>query len=404
VRYVVLIMDGASGWPLADRGGKTCLAAAATPNLDRLAGGGTVGMAKTVPAGMEPSSAAACMSILGYDPAVWPMGRGAIEAASLGVEMGPDDVAFRCNLVTVVDGKMVDYSAGHIRSEQSHEIVARLKTALDSDEVELFPGLSYRHILLIRGHPDYAGALCTPPHDIPGKTIDAYTPRGPGAEILEMLMARSVEALAHDPANRARVGNGDLPATTIWPFWPGRPPADAPAFRDVFGASAAITSPVDLLNGLAGIFSIDPLSIAGVTDGDDNDYTAQVEGAIAALDDHDLVFVHVESPDEAGHSGDADRKIAAIEAIDRDIVGRLIQYAEGAGAAPDGDGARLLAMPDHPTPIELRTHVGELVPFVAFGPGIEANGCSRFDEAAASDTGLELDATSLVGKLLAPGF
>jgi 2,3-bisphosphoglycerate-independent phosphoglycerate mutase len=396
-RYVVLIMDGAAGWPLAELGGRTCLAAADTPNLDWIASRGTVGTAATVPAGMEPSSAAACMSIIGYDPRSYQMGRGAIEAASLDIEMGPDDVAFRCNLVTVIDGVMADYSAGHIPSSQSHEIVRRLKAVLDSDEVTLYPGLSYRHILKVSGHPDWADAVCTPPHDIHGKPVGDHTPKGPGAEALSMLMSESVEALAHDPLNRERLASGASPATTIWPFWPGKPPAHAPRFDELRQVRAALTSPVDLLNGLARIFSIDRLAIHGVTDGDDNDYAGQMEGALAALDDHDLVFVHVESPDEAAHAGDVSRKIAAIERIDRDMVLRLIEHSSRCPL-------RVLVLPDHPTPIELRTHIGEPVPFVAFGPGIAAGGSTGLDELTAAGSGLRFEATELLDRLIRADF
>lgn len=418
MKYVVLILDGAAGLPLDELGGRTTLAAARTPNLDRMAREGTVGLARTVPEGHEPSSNTACTSILGYDPTVYDMGRGAIEAASLGIEMGPRDVAFRCNLVHIENGLMADYSTGHIDNGDSHRLIAALEAALgDGKELpdlaappaldgalparagtaaRFFAGLSYRHILRLSGAPEALGATCTPPHDIIGQPVARHLPSGPGSEVLLDLMDRARPVLATDPVNAERVARGEPPATDIWLFWGGAKPIAVPSFAEVHGLRAAITSAVDLLGGLAQIFSIDRLDIPGVTDGPDNDYAAQAEGALAALADHDLVIVHVESPDETGHSGRADVKVKAIEDIDREVAGRLLGHAavEGAGGAareaPSG-GIRILAMPDHPTPIAIRTHTGDPVPFVMWGEGVRPTGAPAYSEADAAGTGIVIE-------------
>ncbi len=383
MKYVVVILDGAAGWPLDELGGLTTLQAARTPNLDAIVREGALGLAQTVPPGSEPSSSAACTSILGYDPVADYVGRAAIEAASMGIELGPDEVALRCNLVTILDGRMTSYASGHITTEESRQLVAELSSALDDDVFRIYPGVAYRHLLVVGGaHSELVDVGYTPPHDIPDKPVAEYLPRGEGADLLLDYMERARPILAGSGTNRERVAHGKLPATDVWLFWPGVAPSGMVPFAQRRGVRAAMTSGVDLLNGLAVLFGIDRLHIAGITDGPDNDYAGQAEGALAALDDHDLVVVHVESPDEAGHAGDVAAKIAGIEAIDREVLSRVLAY--------DGE-LRVLAMPDHPTPIALKTHVGEPVPFVVWGAGIAPNGASAFAEDDARRTGLMLD-------------
>jgi 2,3-bisphosphoglycerate-independent phosphoglycerate mutase len=382
MKYVVLILDGAAGWPLEELGSRTTLDAAHTPNLDALAAAGMLGLAQTVPLGAEPSSSAACTSILGYDPVADYVGRGAIEAASLGISLAPDEIALRLNLVHIENDVMASYSCGHIRTEESRAIVAELGEALGDDTFRFHPGVAYRHILVVKGHPELLEAAYTPPHDISDQSIEGKVPDGSGAEVLLDLMERARPVLARSEVNAVRAERGDLPATDIWPFWPGAAPQGLRPFADVRGVRAALTSGVDLLNGLAVLFGIERLAIPGVTDGADNDYRGQIEGALVALDDHDLVIVHVEAPDEEGHAGDIAGKIEAIEAIDREIVSVLRDRL--------GE-LRVLAMPDHPTPIALKTHVGEPVPFVLAGPGVAANEGSAFHEVAAQSTGLLVD-------------
>ncbi len=382
MKYVIVILDGAAGWPLDELGGLTTLAAARTPHLDALARQGMVGLAQTVPAGTEPSSSAACTSILGYDPVADYVGRGAIEAASMGIHLGPDEVALRLNTVTVLDGVMCSYAAGHISTEESGAIVRELGQALGDEAMRFYPGVAYRHILVVEGRPELLELAYTPPHDISDKPIASHLPSGRGAEFLLDLMERARPILDASTVNAARRSRGELPVTEIWPFWPGAAPRDMSSFAEKYGVRAAMTSGVDLLNGLAVLAGIDRLDIPGVTGGSDNDYAGQADQALAALSDHDLVVIHVESPDEEGHAGDTAAKVEAIEAIDREVVSRVRGLA--------GD-VRVLAMPDHPTPVALKTHVGEAVPFVMAGPGIAENGAGAYSEEAAKATGLVLD-------------
>ena len=384
MKYCVLIIDGSAGHPLPQRGGKTCLELARTPNLDNFAKMGTVGLTRTVPEGMEPSSACACMSIMGYDPRVYYKGRSAIEALSMGIGIGQGETVFRCNLVAVRDGKMLDYSAGHISTAEAKELVAALDKNLSDANTKFYPGVSYRHILKLQGHEEALEAVCTPPHDIPGQPVAGYLPKGKGSDVLKDLMRRSEAVLAKHPVNLARLSRGEIPATTIWLFWPSGQVPELPSFQQVYGLNAAMISGVDLLRGLAQMAKIDVVKVPGVTDGLDNDYTAQAAGALKVLEQHDLVIVHVEAPDEAGHSGSVEHKIEAIEKTDQEIVSRLREY--------NADKLHLLVMPDHPTPIEIQTHTGEPVPFLLSGPGFTSNGAKRLTEAEAMSTHFFLEA------------
>jgi 2,3-bisphosphoglycerate-independent phosphoglycerate mutase len=383
MKYCVVIMDGASGWPLPEKGGQTCLELAGTPNLNSMARSGQLGMAVTVPPGMEPSSACACMSVLGYDPQTYYRGRSGIEARSMGVPVGEGEVTFRCNLVTVLEGKMVSYSAGGITTEEAAAIIQTLDENLGSEEVSFFTGVNYRHICKIKGRVDTLKAICTPPHDITDRPAGDFMPHGEGSAVLLDLMKRSESVLMHHPVNEDRRMKNKLPATTIWLFWgsgqiPGMPP-----FEKEYGLKAAMTSPVDLLRGLADMANMANLKIEGVTDGLDNDYAAQTEGALAALKEKDLVVIHVEAPDEMGHRGSIPDKVAAIEDIDREVIRRLLAWKD--------DELKVLVMPDHPTPIKLKTHCAEPVPFLIWGSGVKRGTGQRFTEPEASKTGITIE-------------
>lgn len=384
MKHVVVILDGAAGWPLAELGGKTTLQAAATPNLDSLARGGTLGLARTVPEGEEPSSSAACTSIFGYDPIADFVGRGAIEAASMGIQLEADQIALRLNTVTTSGGVMMSYACGHIATEESRAIIAELETELGDDTFRLYPGVAYRHILVVTGHPELLEVRYTPPHDISGRLVAPHLPKGSGSELLVDFMERARTLLGGSEINRSRRASGLALATDVWPFWPGAASKGMVPFSERRGLGAAVSSGVDLLNGLAVLARMTRLDIPGVTGGSDNDYAGQAAGSLAALADHDLVVVHVESPDEEGHAGDVAAKIAAIEAIDREVVSRVMDFAETRET-------RVLAMPDHPTPIPTKTHASESVPFVMWGPRIGANGGLAFSEIDAEATGLVLD-------------
>jgi 2,3-bisphosphoglycerate-independent phosphoglycerate mutase len=383
MKYCVLIIDGAAGWALPERGNKTCLELAHVPNLEAMAREGFVGLVRTVPQGMEPSSACACMSVLGYDPKVYYRGRSAIEARSMGIPVAKDEVVFRCNLVAVRDGKMWSYSSGHIDTDEAQALVAALNEKLGNDKIHFYPGVRYRHICKIKGHDDTLLANCTPPHDIPDKPIADFLPKGPGSELLRDLMERSKAVLKEHPVNLKRQARGDIPVTMIWLFWgSGRIP-EMPSFKQVYGLGAAMTSGVDLLRGLAGMADMAVLDIPGVTDGLDNDYAAQALGALKALEKHDLVVIHIEAPDEAAHAGSVDDKIEAIQMVDKEVVSRIRSW--------NPDAIRVLVLPDHPTPIKIQTHTDEPVPFMLWGSGFASNGAKGFTEAEAKSTGIFIE-------------
>jgi len=393
MKYCIVIIDGAAGWALPERGGKTCLDLAYTPNLDTMAQEGVLGLARTVPPGMEPSSACACMSVLGYDPKVYYRGRATIEAKSMGITIGDADVVFRCNLVAVRDGKMWDYSSGHISTSEAQQLILALEENLGSVQVHFYPGVSYRHICKISGREDTLLATCTPPHDIPGKPIDEFMPKGQGSDLLLDLMKRSEAVLYDHPVNVERRAGGDIPATMIWLFWGTGNVPYMPPFKQIYGVDAAMTSGVDLLRGLAQMTEMEILDIHGVTDGQDNDYSAQAIGAIKALEEHDLVVIHIEAPDEAGHAGAIDDKIEAIQRVDREVLSRLRNWRT--------NNLRMLIMPDHPTPIKIQTHTDEPIPFLLWGVGFTTNGAKRFTEAEAKTTGLLIEqGCNIMGRLV----
>jgi 2,3-bisphosphoglycerate-independent phosphoglycerate mutase len=391
MKYCVLIIDGAAGLPIPEKGDLTCLELAVTPNLDKMATEGFSGLVRTVPAGMEPSSACACMSVMGYDPVKYYKGRASIEAASMGIPVGPNEVVFRCNLVNIEDGKMRDYSAGHITSKEGAEIMKTLNVKFGGDDIEFFPGIGYRNILRVKGHPEILQNV-KPPHDIPGEQVEDYLPKGPGSEVLNNLREKAKTWLENHRVNVDRISRGLLPATDIWLFWGSGPLPPIPSFKEAYGFNAALTSGVDLLRGMAKMLNMEILDIKGVTDGADNDNVAQINGALYALKKHNLVVVHIEAPDEAGHGGFIEEKVKAIEKIDKEVVSRLRQYP--------GD-LRALIMPDHPTPVTVRTHTADPVPFLIWGNSVKANGAKRFTEAEAKSTGVFIDdGYKIMGRLI----
>jgi 2,3-bisphosphoglycerate-independent phosphoglycerate mutase len=393
MKYCVLIMDGAADWPLKEHGGQTCLEAAATPNLDKLAKKSILGLTQTVPSGMEPSSAVACMSLLGYDPKIYYRGRAAIEAVSMGINIGEGEVIFRCNLVNIQDGKMNSYCSGHISNEEAAKLIAALNESLGNEDIRFYPGVGYRHLLKLKNHEDVTRAICTPAHDISDKPIADYLPHGKGSSFLRRLMQDSVTVLESNKVNTDRRAWNELPANMIWLFWGSGKIPQTPPFRKTYGKSAAITSAVDLLRGLGKMMDMDILEIPGVTDNMDNDFIAQVNGGLKALDTHDLVVIHVEAPDEAGHAGSFADKVEAIQIIDKEIVSRLMSY--------QNDELRVLIMPDHLTPVSIKTHVAEPVPFLLRGQGFAANGARRFTEAEAKRSGLFInDGYNIMTKLV----
>lgn len=349
-KYCVILGDGMADEPLAELAGKTPLEAAHTPNMDYITREGAMGMLKTVPDGCSPGSDVANLSVLGYDPKTCHTGRGPLEAASMGIHLGPDDMAYRCNLVTIKDRVMEDFNAGHISSEEGARLLQSLNGCFS--DIIFHPGISYRNLLTIRGG---RGSDTTPPHDITGQPIAPFLPSGADAEILMEAMKLSEEKFADHPVNRERMNNGKKPATGIWPWSGGKRPAIKP-FKEMTGLSGGIISAVDLLNGIGTYAMMEIIRVPGATGFIDTDYQAKARYAVQALQHLDFVFVHVEAPDEAGHMGSIEEKIRAIERVD-EMIGTIMKQFSGS----------IAVLPDHPTPIRLKTHTADPVPFAILG-------------------------------------
>jgi 2,3-bisphosphoglycerate-independent phosphoglycerate mutase len=396
MKYVILIGDGMGDYPIKELEGKTPLEAAATPNLDRLAGEGELGLARTIPPGLDPGSDVATLAIMGYDPVRYHTGRAPLEAAALGVMLAPHEVAFRCNLVTLrhSDGAifMEDYAAGHITSEEAKELIRALEVALGGGGRHFYPGVSYRHLLV--WDKGEASWRTYPPHDHSGQEVGhLFVTDGPEAPLWELVRA-SWPILAGHELNRRRMAAGKPPATSIWLWGQGRPPA-LPTLSERYGLTGAVICAVDLVRGIGLYAGLTPIQVPGATGYLDTNYEGKVQAALSALQDQDLVFLHVEAPDEAGHKGDAHLKITAIEDFDRRVVGPLME-----GLKKLGDH-RVLVMCDHLTPVAVRTHTPEPVPFVLFDSRRSQNQSRPYSETAAQKTGLLVDrAADLLPRLL----
>jgi 2,3-bisphosphoglycerate-independent phosphoglycerate mutase len=371
MKYIVILGDGMADEPLEELGGLTPLAYAQTPNMDRVAREGRTGMLKTVPDGFEPGSDIANLSVLGYDPREYYTGRGPLEAVSMGIDLGPADLAYRCNLVTVEDGVMTDFSAEHISSAEGAALFRDLDARLP--DVSLHPGISYRNLLVL---PGGQGAVTTPPHDIVGEPVARYLPQGPDADILLRCMEESRTVFASHPVTAGRVRSGKRPATMIWPWSGGKKPS-LPPFRERYGLSGGMISAVDLLNGIARCAGMNVIRVPGATGYLDTDYEAKAHYAIEALKRLDFIYLHVEAPDEAGHLGSVREKVRAIERLD-EIVGTILDAVEGI----------IAVLPDHPTPIRLKTHTADPVPFAVRGLGRDDTIAYSEEEARKGSFGL----------------
>ncbi len=371
MKYVIILGDGMADEPLAELGGRTPLEYAEIPNMDRIAREGRCGMLRTVPDGFEPGSDIANLSILGYDPRTSYTGRGPLEAASMGVALRDGEMAYRCNLVTVRDGVMEDFNAGHISSAEGAELLRDLDAALG--RVRVYPGISYRNLMVV---PGARGAVTTPPHDIVGQPVAEFLPRGDDADILLDCMERSREVFADHPVNLRRLQEGKTPATEIWPWSGGRKPSLTP-FREKYGLSGGVISAVDLLSGIARLAGMEVIRVPGATGFLDTDYEAKARYAVDALDRLDFVYMHVEAPDEAGHMGSVEEKVRAIERLDKAI-----------GIVLDRPDTTVAVLPDHPTPIRLKTHTADPIPFAVLGKGRDDVRAFSEREAAEGSFGL----------------
>jgi 2,3-bisphosphoglycerate-independent phosphoglycerate mutase len=392
MKYAIIIPDGCADEPQESLGGKTPLQAARLPNMDRIARMGVVGRSNNVPHPLTPASDVATLSLFGYDPLVVYTGRAPLETVAMGIQLGPNDWAIRCNLVTVKDGKMHDFTAGHINNADGSRLMATIHEKLGGPvpggALEFHPGVQYRNILVYRANEQSAPfakeTVTQPPHDIPEKPIADYLPKGPGAELLNDLMRKSVPLFADHPVNKERIARGEKPATQIWLWGQGRAPSVRP-FAEVYGKRGAIVSAVDLVRGTAMLIGWQRVDAPGATGYLDTDYASKGRTGIEALKTHDLVCVHVEAPDEASHEGRTDAKIEALEQIDRHIVGPLLD------ALPAHGEWRIFVSPDHRTTLRTRAHAYGMVAFAAAGTGIASRGQDSYDEEVAAANDLEFD-------------
>ena len=377
MKYVIIIPDGAADHPIDDLNGKTPFEAADKPNTDRLSLEGRQGTVATTPAGFPCGSDVCTMSLLGYDPGRYHRGRAPLEAAAAGIRMSPSDWIFRVNFITVIDGLIQDHSAGHISSQEGGQLLADLNARVEIKGVALYPGVSYRNIMVdSSGKHDWSRLKTTPPHDVPGEAMRCHLPVGcDGAALLQQLIAESEVLFVNHEINRTRRELEEAPATHVWPWGQGRMPQMEP-FEERFGLRGAMITAVDLLAGLASFIGWDRLDVPGQTSYHDTDYAAAGDAAIEALDRYDLVCIHIESPDEAGHDADASTKVMAIEAIDRHIVGPILRTLRR-----DWPQHRVLYLPDHYTAVKTRKHDPTPVPFVIcghqFGGVVQRSFCER---------------------------
>lgn len=383
MKYIIIVPDGVADEPVAQLGGKTPLEAADTANMDHMAAHGCCGMAQTIPDGLPPGSDIGNLALMGYDPARNFSGRAPLEAANLGVMLDVDEVAVRCNLVTVQDGAMIDYSAGHITTEEAKALIQDLDRAISWPDARFYPGKSYRHLLVIKAISveKLIKVKTTPPHDILNQPIKGYLPSGPQSEILLSLMEKSKGILAAHQINKIRVDTGEMPANMIWLWGQGSRP-NLPSFKELYGLTGSVISAVDLVNGIGRLIGLNVITVRGANGYYDTNYHGKAMAAIDSLKERDFVYVHIEATDEAGHNGDWKAKTECITRIDKEVVGPILKHF-------GKDAVRVLIAPDHPTPVAKRTHTRAPVPFVMYGAGFEPNGAKGFSESAGSGTGLK---------------
>lgn len=383
MKTIVLVCDGMGDYAVEQLGGRTPLEAAKTPAMDLLAKEGKVGLARTIPPGYTPASDVGNLSILGYDPGKYYSGRGPLEAANMGVTLDEGDVVFRCNLVTVDGDKLLDYSAGHVSSDEAKALIQHVGKQFGSGRLQFYPGIQYRHLAVFRDPSlmeDLLKTACFPPHDIMGWKISDHWPKGPAAERLIDLMEGSRSVLMSHEVNQVRIDLKENPGNMIWLWGQGRK-LTLPTFEERWKLSGAVISAVDLVKGAGRLAGLQVLNVPGATGYYDTNYQGKAEAALKALKEHDFVFVHVEAADEAGHNGDLRQKIAAIENFDRLIVGTILKGMKSV------KNVRILVIPDHLTPVTLRTHVADPVPFLVWGKGIEAGSLGSFGESQAKASG-----------------
>jgi 2,3-bisphosphoglycerate-independent phosphoglycerate mutase len=380
MKYAIVIWDGACDEPRAELGGKTPFEAARIPNANAAARSGRLGLADTIPPGFAPGSDVATLSLLGYDPHVYYTGRAPLEAAAQGIPVTDTQWVLRTNLVTIRDGVMADYAAGHISTDEARELIGEVQRRLGRPGLKFFPGVQYRHLAVF---DDDFDLKTTPPHDISDKPFAPHLPTGAGSELLRQLMEESRTFLAGHPVNAARQARGDNPATSLWFWGQGRKPR-LKSFAERFGKRGAVITAVDLVRGVGALLGWDRIEVPGATGDIHTNFAGKGQYAVEALDRYDLVCTHIEAPDEAGHMGDAAAKVRAIEEIDTHVIGPVIERLKREPAW------RLLVMPDHPTLLRTKTHERGAVPFLIAGSDQPSSGLD-YGETNAAKTGLRID-------------
>jgi 2,3-bisphosphoglycerate-independent phosphoglycerate mutase len=381
MKYVLVVGDGMADYPVPELGNMTPLQVAHKPNMDSIAAKGQNGLLRTVPEDLSPGSDTAILSVLGYDPRRFLTGRGPLEAASRGIQLEENDVAFRCNLITEKDGILVDYSAGHITSSEAVKLIDSVKKTCEKPgEFEFFSGLDYRHFLILRNFPNSHLIECTPPHDAVGADISTILPKAKSEEVektvtmLKETIHKSRAILESHPVNTARQKSGKKPGNMIWPWSGGKKPS-MPSFKEKYGLKAAVISAVDLIKGIGIYAGMKIIDVPGATGMYDTNYEGKAEAALKALEDNDMVFVHVEAPDEAGHARDYALKVKTIEDLDKRLLGKILEGLKEPYA--------IAILPDHPTPIRVGTHTRDPVPFAVHSPFLASDGVQKFDEFSA---------------------
>lgn len=377
MKYIIVVGDGMADYSIPELGNKTPLQYANTPNMDLIAKNGISGTVETIPDDMPPGSDVANLSVIGYDPKVYYTGRGPLEAGSMGIKLEKNDIAYRCNIVTVNEEIMVDYSSGHISSNESRELINFVNEKLKIRDISLYPGVSYRHLLIHTNGSE--NLICTPPHDITGKKYKDYLPTGDGQDIIRQLMEESLSILKDHPINRKRISEGKNPGNMLWPWGQGRTP-NMPTLYEKYGLKGSVISAVDLIKGIGFFAGLEIINVPGATGYLDTNYVGKAEYALDSLRSKDLVWIHVEAPDEAAHLGDVQLKIKAIEDFDSKVIGTILR-----GMEKKGEEYLILVLPDHLTPISVRTHVHGKVPFAICGTFITADHVNSFNEVSASE-------------------
>lgn len=387
MKYVILLCDGMADYPIEKLGNKTPLQAAKTPNMDKLAKTSTIGLVKTVADNLKPGSDVANLSVLGYDPEQYYTGRSPLEAGSIGIEMLSTDVSLRCNLVTVSaeanyeDKTLVDYCAGDISTSEARELISYLAENFNDEEFTLYSGVSYRHCLIWRNGTLDLGTL-TPPHDITGRCIKEYIPTHENSEKLYALMKKSYELLKNHPINIERIKNGHRPANSIW-LWGEGVKANLDPFKQKYGVTGSMISAVDLLKGIGKFAEMNVVFVEGATGYIDTNFSGKAEAALDELKKgQELVYIHVEAPDECGHRNEVENKVKSLELIDELILGPVIEGLE------NYLDYRIMILPDHATPLSLKTHTNDPVPFLIYDRRNPVTGCDAFYEETAKQTGL----------------